>query len=113
MGLILLIVLIILLLGAVPAWPHSRQWGYAPSGGLGTLNSAVSAFAFTLHQLFVSKRVAGGANGRVTQPLPPRRNSYGSPSVAPEPTHDSDPAKHCALSEITRDPSSEICGSML
>ena len=35
MGLILLIVLIILLLGAVPAWPHSRNWGYAPSGGLG------------------------------------------------------------------------------
>ena len=35
MGLILLIILIILLLGAVPAWPHSRNWGYAPSGGLG------------------------------------------------------------------------------
>ena len=37
MGLILLIVLIILLLGAVPAWPHSRSWGYGPSGGLGLL----------------------------------------------------------------------------
>jgi hypothetical protein len=37
MGLILLIVLIILLLGAVPAWPHSRSWGYYPSGGLGLL----------------------------------------------------------------------------
>jgi hypothetical protein len=37
MGLILLIVLIILLLGAVPAWPHSRNWGYYPSGGLGLL----------------------------------------------------------------------------
>jgi hypothetical protein len=35
MGLILLIVLVLLLLGAVPAWPHSRSWGYAPSGGLG------------------------------------------------------------------------------
>jgi hypothetical protein len=35
MGLILLIVLILLLLGSVPAWPHSRNWGYAPSGGLG------------------------------------------------------------------------------
>ncbi len=35
MGLILLIILIILLLGAVPAWPHSRKWGYGPSGGLG------------------------------------------------------------------------------
>jgi hypothetical protein len=35
MGLILLIVLIVLLLGAVPTWPHSRSWGYGPSGGLG------------------------------------------------------------------------------
>jgi hypothetical protein len=34
MGLILLIVLIILLLGAVPRWPYSRNWGYGPSGGL-------------------------------------------------------------------------------
>ena len=37
MGLILLIVPILLLLGAVPAWPHSRNWGYAPSGGLGLI----------------------------------------------------------------------------
>jgi hypothetical protein len=37
MGLILLIVLIILLLGAVPAWPYSRNWGYGPTGGLGLL----------------------------------------------------------------------------
>lgn len=37
MNLILLIVLIILLLGAVPAWPHSRNWGYGPSGGLGLI----------------------------------------------------------------------------
>jgi len=35
MGLILLILLIILLFGAVPAWPYSRSWGYAPSGGIG------------------------------------------------------------------------------
>ena len=35
MSTILLIILIILLLGAVPAWPYSRGWGYAPSGGLG------------------------------------------------------------------------------
>jgi len=34
-GPILLIVLIVLLLGAVPAWPYSRDWGYYPSGGLG------------------------------------------------------------------------------
>jgi len=34
---ILLIVLVLALLGAVPAWPHSRDWGYAPSGVLGTV----------------------------------------------------------------------------
>jgi hypothetical protein len=37
MGLILLIILIILLLGAVPAWPYSRNWGYGPSGGIGLI----------------------------------------------------------------------------
>jgi hypothetical protein len=37
MGWILLIILIILLLGAVPAWPHSRSWGYGPTSGLGLL----------------------------------------------------------------------------
>jgi hypothetical protein len=37
LGTILLIVLILLLLGAVPAWPHSRSWGYYPSGGLGLI----------------------------------------------------------------------------
>ena len=35
MPLILIIVLVLLLLGAVPAWPHSRSWGYGPSGILG------------------------------------------------------------------------------
>ena len=35
LGTILLIVLILILIGAVPAWPHSRGWGYGPSGGLG------------------------------------------------------------------------------
>jgi hypothetical protein len=34
-GTILLVVLILLLLGAIPAWPHSRSWGYYPSGGVG------------------------------------------------------------------------------
>lgn len=37
LGTILLIVLILLLLGAIPAWPHSRSWGYGPSGGLGLI----------------------------------------------------------------------------
>lgn len=37
LGTILLIILILMLVGAIPAWPHSRSWGYAPSGGLGLL----------------------------------------------------------------------------
>jgi hypothetical protein len=37
LGTILLVVLVLLLLGALPAWPHSRSWGYAPSGTLGTV----------------------------------------------------------------------------
>lgn len=35
LGTILLIVLILILIGALPTWPHSRSWGYLPSGGLG------------------------------------------------------------------------------
>jgi hypothetical protein len=35
MGLLLLVLLVLLLLGAVPAWPYSRRWGYFPSGLLG------------------------------------------------------------------------------
>jgi hypothetical protein len=37
LGTILVVVLILLLLGALPTWPHSRQWGAAPSGLLGTI----------------------------------------------------------------------------
>ena len=34
-GTIFLIILVLILVGAIPAWPHSRGWGYGPSGGLG------------------------------------------------------------------------------
>jgi len=37
LGLILLIFLVLLLVGALPTWPHSRNWGYYPAGGLGTV----------------------------------------------------------------------------
>jgi len=37
MGLILLIIFVVLLLGAIPAWPYSRGWGYWPSGTLGLI----------------------------------------------------------------------------
>ncbi|HEX7972493.1 MAG TPA: DUF3309 domain-containing protein [Thiobacillus sp.] len=36
-GTILLVIVILMLIGAIPAWPHSREWGYGPSGGLGLL----------------------------------------------------------------------------
>lgn len=36
-GTILLIVIVLLLIGAIPAWPHSRSWGYFPSGLLGLI----------------------------------------------------------------------------
>ena len=35
LGTILLIIVVLMLIGAVPSWPHSRDWGYGPSGGLG------------------------------------------------------------------------------
>lgn len=35
LGTVLLIVVVLLLIGAIPSWPHSRGWGYGPSGGLG------------------------------------------------------------------------------
>jgi hypothetical protein len=35
LGTILLIVVILMLVGAIPTWPHSRSWGYGPSGGIG------------------------------------------------------------------------------
>ena len=34
-GTILLIILVLMLIGAIPSWPHSKGWGYGPSGGLG------------------------------------------------------------------------------
>jgi hypothetical protein len=34
-GMILLIILILALIGVIPAWPHSRSWGYGPTGGVG------------------------------------------------------------------------------
>ena len=37
LGTILLTVLVLALIGAIPAWPHSRSWGYGPTGGLGVV----------------------------------------------------------------------------
>ena len=37
LGTIIIVVLILLLIGALPTWPHSRSWGYYPSGGVGLI----------------------------------------------------------------------------
>jgi len=37
LGTVLLVVLVLVLLGVIPSWPHSRAWGYGPSGVLGTM----------------------------------------------------------------------------
>jgi hypothetical protein len=47
MGTILLIILILLLVGALPAWPYSSGWGYWPSGGLGLILLIVLVLALT------------------------------------------------------------------
>lgn len=47
MSTLLLVLLILLLVGAFPAWPHSRGWGYYPSGGLGLILLIVLILALT------------------------------------------------------------------
>lgn len=47
LGTILLIVLILMLIGAIPSWPHSRNWGYGPSGGMGLLLIILLILLFT------------------------------------------------------------------
>lgn len=47
MSTILLIILILLLIGALPAWPYSSGWGYYPSGGLGLILLVVIVLALT------------------------------------------------------------------
>jgi hypothetical protein len=47
LGTILLVVLILLLVGAIPSWPHSRSWGYGPSGLLGVVVVVVLILALT------------------------------------------------------------------
>ena len=49
LGTILLIVLIMVLLGALPTWPHSRSWGYAPSGGVGLVLAIVLILVLMRH----------------------------------------------------------------
>jgi hypothetical protein len=50
LGTILIVILILMLLGALPTWGHSRNWGYGPSGGLGLV-------AIVLVVLFLAGRI--------------------------------------------------------
>lgn len=47
LGAILLIIIFLMLIGAFPAWPHSRQWGYGPSGSLGLVLVVILLLVFT------------------------------------------------------------------
>jgi hypothetical protein len=47
MSTLLLVILVLLLLGALPAWPYSRSWGYGPSGGLGLILIILVVLAVT------------------------------------------------------------------
>ena len=47
MNTILLVILILLLVGVLPTWPHSREWGYYPSGGVGLILLIVLILALT------------------------------------------------------------------
>ena len=44
LGIILIIVLLLMLFGTIPSWPHSRSWGYMPSGAIGALLVLIIAF---------------------------------------------------------------------
>jgi hypothetical protein len=46
---LLLIVLVVMAIGAAPSWPHSRNWGYYPSGGIGLVVIVLLVLAFTGH----------------------------------------------------------------
>ncbi len=82
---IVLIVLVLMLVGAVPAWPHSRGWGYGPSGGLGLLVLVLIvlllmgrwARAVTVQCAWLSGRAVAASAGQPTLSAPhrwPRRS---------------------------------------
>jgi hypothetical protein len=47
MSTVLLVILVLLLIGAIPAWPHSRSWGYGPSGVMGIILLILVIMLFT------------------------------------------------------------------
>ena len=49
LGTLLLVIVVLLLIGAIPSWPHSRSWGYAPSGVVGVVLIVVIVLLLTGH----------------------------------------------------------------
>jgi hypothetical protein len=49
LGTILIVILVLALVGALPSWPHSRSWGYFPSGGMGLILLIVLILLLTGH----------------------------------------------------------------
>ncbi|KAF0814486.1 hypothetical protein IGB42_01387 [Andreprevotia sp. IGB-42] len=49
LGTLLLIVLVLMLIGVIPSWPHSRNWGYGPSGGVGLIVIILLVLLLTGH----------------------------------------------------------------
>jgi hypothetical protein len=47
LGTLLIVILVLALIGALPAWPHSQSWGYYPSGGLGLVVAIVLVLVLT------------------------------------------------------------------
>jgi len=74
MGLLLLIVLIVLLVGVAPTWPHSRNWGYGPSGGLGLVLVIVLVL---LQRGHVIVRLAGRLLDLCFSDIPQRKDLFG------------------------------------
>jgi hypothetical protein len=62
-GTILLIVVVLMLLGAIPVWPHSRGWGYGPSGGLGLVLIIVVVLLLTGRLGSTTNSLSGPFNG--------------------------------------------------
>ena len=69
---VLLIVLILLLVGAIPSWPHSRSWGYGPSGILGIVLVVVLVLALT-GRVYDDVTARAYAAARVKRPSSPSR----------------------------------------
>ena len=74
LGMVLLIVLILLLIGVIPAWPHSRGWGYAPSGILGLvvvvlLILMLMGLILLADSFLVSGKQSPNRDGRLAPPI--------------------------------------------